>query len=47
MLTAAGFDARRVQLTWLKPDEPEEFVAAITDFKYSIEKLGPTLQNIS
>lgn len=42
MLNAAGFDARRVQLAWLKPDEPEEFVTAITDFTASIEKLGPT-----
>jgi heterodisulfide reductase subunit A len=43
MLTAAGFDARRLQLAWLKPDEPEQFVTAITDFTASIEKLGPTL----
>jgi heterodisulfide reductase subunit A len=41
MLTAAGFDARRLQLAWLKPDEPEEFVTAITDFTATIEKLGP------
>ncbi len=41
MLTAAGFDARRLQLTWLKPDEPEDFVTAITAFTASIEKLGP------
>ena len=40
MLTAAGFDARRVQLAWLKPDEPEEFVTAITTFAADIEKLG-------
>ena len=43
MLTAAGFDARRLQLAWLKPDEPEEFVRAITDFTASIEKLCPTV----
>jgi heterodisulfide reductase subunit A len=43
MLTAAGFDARRLQLAWLKPDEPEEFVTAITDFTASIEKLGPAV----
>jgi heterodisulfide reductase subunit A len=42
MLTSAGFDARRLQLAWLKPDEPEEFVTAITDFTSSIEKLGMT-----
>jgi heterodisulfide reductase subunit A len=41
MLTAAGFDARRLQLAWLKPDEPEDFVTAITTFTASIEKLGP------
>jgi heterodisulfide reductase subunit A len=39
MLAAAGFDARRLQLAWLKPDEPEEFVTAITDFTASIEQL--------
>jgi heterodisulfide reductase subunit A len=42
-LIAAGFDARRLQLAWLKPDEPEEFVTAITDFTASIEKLGPAV----
>jgi heterodisulfide reductase subunit A len=42
MLAAAGFDARRLQLAWLKPDEPEEFVTAITDFTASIEQLGLT-----
>jgi heterodisulfide reductase subunit A len=42
MLTAAGFDARRLQLAWLKPDEPEDFMTAITDFAADIEKLGPT-----
>ncbi len=42
MLTASGFDARRLQLAWLKPDEPEEFVTAITDFTTSLEKLRPT-----
>jgi len=42
MLSVVGFDARRVQLAWLKPDEPEEFVTAITTFTASIEKLGPT-----
>jgi len=41
MLTAARFDARRVHLAWLKPDEPEDFVTAITDFTAGIEKLGP------
>jgi len=40
MLNSAGFDARRLQLVWLKPDEPEEFVTAITDFAADIEKLG-------
>ncbi len=40
MLTTAGFDARRLQLAWLKPDEPEEFVTAITTFTADIEKLG-------
>jgi heterodisulfide reductase subunit A len=40
MLTAAGFDARRVQLAWLKPDEPEDFVTAITTFAAEVEKLG-------
>jgi len=40
MLTAAGFDARRLQLAWLKPDEPEEFVTAITTFAAEVEKLG-------
>jgi heterodisulfide reductase subunit A len=40
MLTTAGFDARRLQLAWLKPDEPEEFVTAITTFIADIEKLG-------
>ena len=43
MLTTAGFDARRLQLAWLKPDEPEEFVTAITTFAADIEKLGPTV----
>jgi len=42
MLNSAGFDARRLQLAWLKPDEPEEFVTAIADFTASIAKLGPT-----
>jgi heterodisulfide reductase subunit A len=41
MLTSAGFDARRLQLAWLKPDEPEDFVMAITTFVTDIEKLGP------
>jgi heterodisulfide reductase subunit A len=40
MLTAAGFDARRLRLAWLKPDEPDEFVTAITTFAADIEKLG-------
>jgi F420-non-reducing hydrogenase iron-sulfur subunit len=40
MLTAAGFDAQRVQLGWLKPDEPEDFVTAITTFAAEVEKLG-------
>jgi heterodisulfide reductase subunit A len=40
MLTAAGFDGRRVQLAWLKPDEPEDFVTAITTFAAEVEKLG-------
>ena len=43
MLTAAGFDARRLQLAWLKPDEPEDFVTAINTFTADIEKLGPTV----
>jgi heterodisulfide reductase subunit A len=43
MLTTAGFDARRLQMVWLKPDEPEEFVTAITDFTASMEKLGPVM----
>jgi heterodisulfide reductase subunit A len=43
MLTAAGFDARRVQLAWLKPDEPEDFAVALTSFMADIEKLGPTV----
>jgi len=40
MLASAGLDAQRLQLAWLKPDEPEYFVTAITDFTASIEKLG-------
>jgi heterodisulfide reductase subunit A len=43
LLTAAGFDARRLQLAWLKPDEPEEFVTAITTFITDVEKLGPAV----
>jgi coenzyme F420-reducing hydrogenase delta subunit len=43
MLTAAGFDARRLQLAWLKPDEPEDFAVALTSFMADIEKLGPTV----
>ena len=43
ILTAAGFDARRLQLAWLKPDEPEDFVTAITTFAAEVEKLGPTV----
>ncbi|MFB0538359.1 MAG: hydrogenase iron-sulfur subunit, partial [Anaerolineae bacterium] len=43
MLTAAGFEAQRLQLAWLKPDEPEEFVAVIITFAADIEKLGSTV----
>jgi len=43
IFTAAGFDARRLQLAWLKPDEPEDFVTALTSFMADIEKLSPTV----
>ncbi|HUS70884.1 MAG TPA: hydrogenase iron-sulfur subunit [Anaerolineae bacterium] len=43
MLKGAGFDARRLSLRWLKPDDGAQFVEVLRDFLDEIEYLGPTI----
>ena len=42
MLAAGGFDARRLRLEWIKPDDPRDFVAKITAFSDLVRALGPS-----
>jgi heterodisulfide reductase subunit A len=41
-LTASGFDARRLSLAWITPDDPQDFVGKITDFTNLIRALSPS-----
>jgi heterodisulfide reductase subunit A len=40
MLKGAGFDARRLSLQWLKPDDGAQFVKVVREFVDEIEYLG-------
>jgi heterodisulfide reductase subunit A len=41
MLKEAGFDPRRLDLQWFKPDDAEKFVDVIREFTDEIDYLGP------
>jgi heterodisulfide reductase subunit A len=41
LLAESGFDARRLRLEWIIPDDPHDFVAKITDFTNLVRALGP------
>jgi heterodisulfide reductase subunit A len=42
LLTESGFDARRLRLEWITPDDPHDFVSKITDFTNLMRALGPS-----
>jgi len=42
-LAARGFDARRLRLEWVTPDDPRDFVTKVTDFAQLIQALGPVV----
>jgi len=43
MLKGAGFDARRLSLRWLKPDDGAQFVEVVREFVDEVQYLGPTI----
>jgi heterodisulfide reductase subunit A len=42
LLAKSGFDARRLRLEWITPDDPHDFVDKITDFTNLVRALGPS-----
>jgi heterodisulfide reductase subunit A len=42
LLTSRGFDARRLRLDWITPDDGQDFVFKIRSFAELVEALGPS-----
>jgi coenzyme F420-reducing hydrogenase delta subunit len=47
MLAKSGFDARRLRLEWITPDDPEAFVNLISDFAAFIAALEGWAVNLA